>query len=289
MSSTSQSSPDRKSTSLWKFFILTFSLTWVFWIPNALSGQDFTTTIWLIPMMLGGFGPSLAGIIMTYSDGDKESRRDFWKRVIDIKRISMGWYIFIFLVFPAIFILIFGIRKLTGNPLPTFETLTQIRSNPLMLVGMIVIGIITGPLEEELGWRGFALDHLQKRWSPVVSSLILAPVWWLWHLPLFFIQGTRQSQWDLGSAAFWLFTAGIFPLTVLLTWVYNQNNRSTLAAVLMHFTYNFTMSLVLPLSVVNNLFHVILLSIVAATVVLSTTGQEPKRIEVGPKNNYQVN
>jgi membrane protease YdiL (CAAX protease family) len=103
------------------------------------------------------------------------------------------------------------------------------------------------------------LERLQKHFSPLISSLILAPIWWAWHLPLFFIQGTRQSGWDLGSPEFWFFTAGIFPLSILLTWIYNCNKRSILAAVLLHFTYNFTMSLVLPLSRSANLFHLVIL------------------------------
>jgi len=254
------------TNDLWKFIFLTFGLSWLLWIPTAISGQNFKTSVWLLPMMLGGFGPSLAGIILTHTTGDRSTRRDFWKRVVDLKRISSGWYLFMFLIFPLIFVLIFSTRKLVGSPLPQFETLAQIGANPLALIGMILVGIIAGPFEEELGWRGFALDRLQDRWPPLLSSLILAPIWWAWHLPLFFIEGTTQSQWGLGSASFWIFTAGIIPLTLLLTWIYNHTNRSILAAVLLHFAYNFTMSLVLPISTRENLLHLIFLSAVAAGV-----------------------
>jgi membrane protease YdiL (CAAX protease family) len=101
-----------------------------------------------------------------------------------------------------------------------------------MVVGMVVIGIITGPSSEELGWRGFALERLQSRWLPLVSGLILAPLWWGWHLPLFFVSGTTQYAWGFGTPSFWLFLMGIVPLSILLTWVYNHDGRSILAAVL---------------------------------------------------------
>jgi membrane protease YdiL (CAAX protease family) len=72
----------------------------------------------------------------------------------------------------------------------------------------------------------------------------------------------------LGSAEFWIFTLGIIPLSILLTWAYNHNHRSILAAVLLHFTYNLTMSLVLPLSLTVNVIHLMLLFLSAAAVVI---------------------
>lgn len=253
---------------LWVFFALTCVLSWILWIPAALSGQDVTATAWGIPYVLGGFGPSVSGIIMIYRGRGRERRRDFWRRVVDFKRISVGWYLFIVLIFPAIFGVSFLVDSLLGNPLPDFETLAGIAENPLMLVGLVVFGIIIGPLSEELGWRGFAIDRLQARLSPLVSSLVLAPFWWAWHLPLFFMRGTTQSVWGLGAFSFWLFLIGIVPLSILLTWVYNHCGRSILAAVLLHFTYNFTLGLVYPFSGTVNLLHVILLLITAGGMVL---------------------
>ncbi len=264
------------SHSIWTYIALTFGFSWLLWIPTALSGQNFQEGIWVIPMLLGGFGPSLAGIILTYREGGVKTRQDFWRRLVDFKRISPGWYFLICLAFPLIFAVVFSVRSLLGYPLPEFPTLVRIGTNPILLVGMILAGLVTGPLEEELGWRGYVLDRLQERWTPLLSSLILAPVWWAWHLPLFFIQGTRQSGWDLGYPEFWIFTIGILPLTILLTWAYNCNRRSILAAVLLHFTYNFTMSLVLPLSHTVNWIHLLLLFVTAAAVVVFCDSPELK-------------
>jgi len=255
---------------LWTFFGLTYGLSWLFWVPSALFGRDYTSSAWVIPFLLGGFGPSAAGVIMVYRSRTREARRDFWKRVIDVRRISAGWGLFILLIFPVLFALTFLIDTLFGHALPAFETLAEIAAHPLLLVGMAVGGIITGPLSEELGWRAYALDRLQARWSPLVSSLILAPFWWGWHLPLFFMRGTTQHAWGFGTPAFWLFLLGILPLSVLLTWVYNHNGRSILAAILLHFTYNVTIGLAQPLPVRVNQLHVILLFITAAGLALAS-------------------
>lgn len=250
------------------FFALAFGLSWLFWIPTALLGEDVTSTIWGIPYMLGGFGPSVAGIIIVYSGNGREVRRDFWKRVVDFRRISTRWYLFILLAFPVLFAASFWLSSLMGNPLPEFETLAQIAANPLMLVGIVLIGLLAGPLSEELGWRGVALDRLQARWSPFASSLILAAFWGVWHLPLFFVHGTTQYEWGPGTLSFWLFTIATVPLSILLTWVYNHNERSILAAVLVHFMYNFTFGLIYPFSVTVYLIQVALLFVTAASVLL---------------------
>ena len=52
---------------------------------------------------------------------------------------------------------------------------------------------------EELGWRGYVLDRLQEKRSALVSSLILGVVWSLWHLPLFFVQGSYQAGLGVGT------------------------------------------------------------------------------------------
>jgi membrane protease YdiL (CAAX protease family) len=253
----------------WSFMILTYLISWAFWIPVALSGQDVNQSNFLIPYALGGFGPSIAGIIMVYKNNEKQGRRDFWRRVVDFKRISTGWYLFIFLIFPFLFATAFMINSLQRAALPNFAMMEKITSKPLLLIGIIVTGILTGPLSEELGWRGYAMDRLQTQRSPLISSLILALFWWAWHLPLFFIKGTTQYKWGFGTSNFWYFMITIIPLTLILTWVYNHTNRSILAAVLLHFMYNFTLGLVFPLSENVNLLHVILLSVAAMGLVIT--------------------
>jgi membrane protease YdiL (CAAX protease family) len=95
-----------------------------------------------------------------------------------------------------------------------------------------------GPLPEEMGWRGFALDRLQFRMTPLQASLVLGSVWALWHVPLFFIPGSYQAGLELGSPRSWIFLSSMVPLSVLMTWVYNNTSRSTLSAVLIHYSGN---------------------------------------------------
>lgn len=230
----------------WVFIISSFTFSWLMWIPSALFGENFTSSLWGIPYLLGGFGPSLAGIWMIYRGRGPETKPAFWRRLFDLKRIPARIYLLIFAVFPSVYALSLLLHRVLGGEMPALETLSLIGSQPAVLVGLLLIGIIGGPLSEELGWRGYALDVLQSRFTPLLSSLLLAPFWWAWHLPLFFMTGTTQHTWGVGTFEFWIYLLQIFPLTLLYTWIYNHSSRSILAAVLIHFMTNFTLSLIYP-------------------------------------------
>ena len=263
---------DRSSDGFpWIYCILTFGISWALWIPCALSGQDSRSTIWIIPSLLGGFGPSVAGIVMTYRSSDKQARADFWRRTFGFGRIGVGGYLFALLVFPAACAASILVESLITGKTPALPALSNIAANPFLLVQMLVIGVFLGAFSEELGWRGYALDRLQARWKPLASALVLGVIWWAWHLPLFFIRGTTQQRWGFGTAYFFLFFVWVISLSVLMTWLYNTNGRSILVAILAHFVSNFTLGLILPISAAGFLLLAIFLA-VAAIVVMASGG-----------------
>ena len=93
-------------------------------------------------------------------------------------------------------------------------------------------------LGEEIGWRGYALPRLQGRMSALSASLILAPIWALWHLPLW-LQGKPFQTPTLYAG----FVISAFALSILLTWVYNSTGGSLLLVVLLHATVNLPQTL----------------------------------------------
>lgn len=66
------------------------------------------------------------------------------------------------------------------NGAPLFAIIFMI---PMMLVG--------GGLEEA-GWRYILQTELEQKYHFTTSTIIVGIIWWLWHLPLFFIQGIAQ-------------------------------------------------------------------------------------------------
>ncbi|HWQ84296.1 MAG TPA: CPBP family intramembrane glutamic endopeptidase [Anaerolineales bacterium] len=115
-------------------------------------------------------------------------------------------------------------------------------ARPLTLLPFALTTLLVGPLPEEPGWRGYALDKLQEHWSALRSSLVLAFFWWAWRLPMFFTRGTGIGElWPIGSLPFWVnFTLSLPATTLLMTWAFNNTRSSTLGAILFHFTANFS-------------------------------------------------
>jgi len=224
----------------WLFFILTFGWSWSFLLPAAGFGLSADQTLTTILRVLAGVGPALIALILLIFPGDLENWKDYWQRLISFRRIKIQWWILI-LLFPVVLTLVSGgLDLLLGGAGLGFEQSVSGRSGPIDWLGFAIFILAFGPLPEEMGWRGYALDGLQDRMGPAASSFVLGLAWALWHLPLFFIQGTYQANLGVFTPAFWIFLVKMIPSTLLMTWVYNNNRRSTLSAVGFHFAINLT-------------------------------------------------
>jgi hypothetical protein len=99
--------------------------------------------------------------------------------------------------------------------------------------------LVTGPLGEELGWRGYALPRLLKQFSPLIASLILGAIWGVWHLPSFYISSLVQSGLSLP-----VFLCFAMINSILITWIFQHTGWSVLAIVLFHYAVNFSLSII---------------------------------------------
>ena len=235
------SAPDWK-TSPWPYFILALGWSWLFWIPVVLTGMDISVTPGIALFTIGIFGPAVSAILLTCLTGDKQERREYWSRLISFTRIGPRWYAIIILIAPVYSVLaILSGLVIKGN-IPAVDTAVRYVTHPLTIIPFAIVRMVSGPLPEELGWRGYALDRLQRKWNALVSSLVLGVIWAVWHTPMFFMRGSLMSEvLPLWSTEFWVVMGpGILAGSVVMTWIYNNTQRSTLAAILFHFMMNFT-------------------------------------------------
>lgn len=228
----------------WIYFLAAFAWTWLFWGIGILTNANLETGDGFIYMPLGVIGPAVAGVLFVYLTRDRAGRRDYWVRLIDFRRIPGRWYLVIFLFVPALNLLAAFGGLLAGGPGPALgESVRSALTDPGALFMSILFSTLI-PFFEELGWRGYVLDRLQEKRTALAASLVLGVVWAAWHLPLFYIEGSYQAGLGVGTPAFWLFMAGIVPLSVAFTWIYNHTGRSTLAVILFHAMVNFAGELI---------------------------------------------
>jgi membrane protease YdiL (CAAX protease family) len=197
-------------------------------VPAGTPIDDTPIMTWLrYAPWVTSTGPSLAGLLMTlWLYGLPGLRR----LALQLTPWSVGraWPVLaVCLLFPlGVIVLTAGILAALGAsvPPPSWEGWSS------YLYGAIVGGGLIGPgLMEEIGWRGFALPHLQRRYSALTSSLIIGSMWAFWHWPNFVIPSDRPPWWHV--AAFVPVTVAV---SLVFAWVYNSTGGSLFAVVLLH-------------------------------------------------------
>ena len=194
------------------------------WFPWYTTGTGFFV-----------FGPSIAGLIVIAMTSGKEGMRDVGQRSLRW-RVGLRWWV-IALFFTGL-ILLFSIAINTiflGGDIPSFAFFRQ---EWYLIPTVFLITMIGGPLGEEFGWRGFALPNLQRKWGPMIASIIIGTVWALWHLPLFFQPDTIHAQ--IGIKFLPVYIIGEIVLATIMTWVYNNTGGSLLVGgIILHNADNF--------------------------------------------------
>ena len=260
----------------WLYLILAYGLAWIFWIPVVLTRQDYQKSPLLLALVLiGTFGPGIAGVILVYRQFDKDGRRDYWHRVFDFRRISFKWYALILLLFPAMHLVSIAVNSWMGGAPPEFTFIKEAIAMPIGMPVVLLLYLLQASLEE-LGWRGYMLDRLQAFWKPLTASLVLGIFHAFWHLPMFWVVGTNQSRW-LNIPDFTLFIAFVLASSIYTTWCYNENSRSILAAALLHTMGNLSLDTFMLSGGGENIFNVVFILgsvIVAITWMLPTLKQK---------------
>jgi CAAX protease family protein len=226
------------------FFGLTFAWSWSAWAALAVMRVPAFSTPGLLLLLLGGIGPSLVGAALLLGVSGASERRSFLSRLVSFRHIPRRWTLVALLLPPVLTAAALWADLLTGGSSTSpLDALPKLVAKPGSLLSLVLQMLVGGALAEEIGWRGYALERIQSRFSPLAASLVLGLVWALWHAPLFLISGTAQAELGLVSTGALLFGVCVVAQSVLFTWIYNHTRRSILAAIVFHFTIDFSLTL----------------------------------------------
>jgi len=230
-----------KKNALIAFLALAFGITWLLTdLPLILARNGFGVLPITLPsdwVVLFGTAIGMAGsaFYVTYiADGQSGVTKLFGQYTK--WRVNPLWYILIF--FQAILLILgsFLVGATSINSLLQNWKLLFIEFFPAALSILFF-----GQLWEEVGWRGFILPRIQPRYGAFASSLILASLQTLWHVPGFFFAGgiTPPSEklvitgpYLVGAFVQTLLASLI--LGIIATWIYNSTQGSLLTIVLFH-------------------------------------------------------
>jgi membrane protease YdiL (CAAX protease family) len=197
------------------FFVLAFLFSWYPWIIALVRGTASGPN----PL-----GPLIAALLVSGLAEGRSGIRNLLGRLVRA-RIGFSSYAIIFGLPILICAVAVAIMAMVGQRI-ALPSATAVRELPERFIFILLfIG-----LGEEPGWRGFALPRLQKTHSPVIASLILAPIWALWHLPL------MGNEFPLAIIP--AFLISLLGGTLIQTWLFNRSKGSVFGQMLFHATVN---------------------------------------------------
>jgi uncharacterized protein len=224
---------------LLSFFVLANVMSWLAWLPYILSQNglgvwdyrfpDVLGTSQLVGVLPGAYlGPIVSALFVTaVADGRPGLRR--WLGRMWRWRVRWHWYAVALLGVPAAMLATGFV--FSGGQVHAPSMMAIAAYVPALLMQMVTTG-----LAEEPGWRDFALPRMQRRFGPLTGTMILGPIWAVWHMPLFLTEwgGWPEADWTHPVA----FAVFCIAFNVVMTWVFNRTGESLPLATLAHVSVN---------------------------------------------------
>ena len=164
-----------------KFFALVLGLSFPFWLMGAAFDLQWMPGLSASALMV--FCPMTAALILVYRENKAEGVTELLGRSLDFKRIKAKlWYVPILLLMPGINVVVYGLMRWMGTPLPA----PQVSVLPALLMSL---AFFVGARGEELGWSGYALDpmlfpiygsHFDMRLGGLIMAFAAATVTVVW-------------------------------------------------------------------------------------------------------------
>lgn len=269
-----------------RFYMICFVVTWIFWIFAAVVSKSANDNgLSALLMLLGLTAPAVTAVITVLASKNKALKTDLKRKLIGFYRIKPLNIIVAVLGFMVIVVLSILLSVLVGQSLEQFaftEDFSFSVGGTSALLTILLAAVI-----EEVGWRGYGEDSVAFYFTWFTESIIFGFVWSLWHLPLFWIEGTyHYGLKELGILYVLNFLIGVIPLGFLTTWVYVKNHRSMLACIIFHLFVN-TMQEKIAMTPQTKCVETIIIFFAAAIIVLTNKEMFFEKQHIGNLLDYQ--
>ena len=268
-----------------RFYATCFLITWAFWIAAAvISRTENDNGVSMVLMLFGLLAPAVTAVITVLTSGSRALKQDLKRKIVGfyrIKPLNILIAIIAFIIIVACSILL---STLFGQSLDQFAFTKDFSFS----IGgtSALLTILLAATIEEVGWRGYGEDSVASYFSWFTESIIFGFVWALWHLPLFWIEGTyHYGLKELGLIYVLNFLISVNPMGFLTTWVYVKNNRSMLACIIFHLFVN-TMQEKIAMTPQTKCVETIVVILAAVLVVITNKEMFFEKEHIGNLLNY---
>ncbi len=176
-----------------------------------------------IPFAVYIMSPAIASFIVLKKNNKITDFKEWLKTVFYAKN-NIFLYLYVVAGLALYFLTHLAVSGRTEMVLPFYMFF-------LALPGNLIIGGL-----EEAGWMYLLQPGLEKKYGFVLSSVSVAILWLLWHLPLFFIPGTGHSE---GLIDFWMFALQLLAFRFFYGAIYKISGKGCVfMCVLFHTMFN---------------------------------------------------
>jgi len=211
----------RKYT-LFSFFVITFLISWAAWLPMMATGETELLRV------LGTFAPAITALAITVVLDGRAGLARIGRKMM-AWRFGAGWYAVALIAPAALLLSAIWLAVWSGMAKPIFNDPRQL----YLVIPAFLYVLLFSVLGEEIGWRGFAQERLQRSMGAFNASLVVGAAWGIWHLPLFFIPDNFHAGIPLAA-----FLLQDLALAVVMAWLYNGSGGSLLLVHLFHAASN---------------------------------------------------
>jgi membrane protease YdiL (CAAX protease family) len=171
----------------------------------------------LVVLMAMIHSPTISAVIILLRDEGWEGVKALFRHLKNWS-FNLKWYLRALLIFPAAMVTALLILSIfSKNYIAQFS------------FGILVLGAFISALWEEIGWIGYAIPRMLKRWRPLNTAILFGVIHMGWHL--------ASDFW--GSSAFYgtvslylshvlLWLAGLIILRVMILWMYTRTQSLVL-------------------------------------------------------------
>ena len=280
------------------FLVMAFGFGWTSLIPillseNGIGVLPIELPLTIVQTLATLLGLALPAFLVSAATGGKEGVRDLLRRLLRW-RVGVRWYLLA--LFGLLVAMLLAAIPFLGVVVPLEALAKKWELLFTVFLPGVIVPFLHTNLWEEAGWTGLLQSTLQDRHGPLLASVMVAPVFALFHLPAYFVAGWIVDEHtplsELPNVLLeYVLVLAVFAIffRVLVIWVYNVTGRSVLLVGLFHSAFNMVTGQKMMPELVpgldSGLLAVAVVTVLAVLLIAFTRGRlayEPERAAPRP-------